>query len=50
MNEVAENLGAEKYFKDLEGWAEVSEEEVIARNPDYIVTISMGSLRRPYTS
>lgn len=43
MNEVAEILGLENIFADIEGWAEVSEEEVIARNPDYILTITMGS-------
>jgi iron complex transport system substrate-binding protein len=25
----------------VEGWAEVSEEQVLARDPDYILTISM---------
>ncbi len=41
MNEVAELLGLENIFADVDGWAEVSEEQVIERNPDYIVTISM---------
>ena len=41
MNEVAELLGLTNIFADVEGWAEVSEEEVIARNPDYIMTITM---------
>ncbi len=41
MNEVAELLGLTNIFADVDGWAQVSEEEVIARNPDYIVTISM---------
>lgn len=41
MNEVAELIGLTNIFADVEGWAEVSEEEVIARNPDYIMTISM---------
>ncbi|MCL1847679.1 MAG: ABC transporter substrate-binding protein [Coriobacteriia bacterium] len=41
MNEVAELLGLENIFADLDGWAEVSEEQVLQRNPDYIVTISM---------
>ncbi len=41
MNEIAEMIGVTNIFADVEGWAEVSEEDVIARNPDYIVTISM---------
>lgn len=41
MNEVAELLGLKNIFADLEGWAEVSQEQVIERNPDYIVTITM---------
>lgn len=41
MNEIAEMLGLENCFGDVSGWAEISEEQVIARNPDYIVTITM---------
>ena len=41
MNEIAEMIGLKNIFDDVEGWAEVSEEQVIERNPDYIVTISM---------
>lgn len=41
MNEVAEMLGLENCFADVTGWGEISEEQVIERNPDYIVTISM---------
>ncbi|MBR2835199.1 MAG: ABC transporter substrate-binding protein [Coriobacteriales bacterium] len=41
MNEVSELLGLENIFADMPAWAEVSEEQVIDRNPDYIVTISM---------
>ena len=41
MNEVAELLGMENVFADLPAWAEISEEQVIERNPDYIVTITM---------
>ena len=41
MNEIAEILGIKNAFDDLEGWKEVSEEQVLERNPDYIVTISM---------
>lgn len=41
MNELAEMMGLENIFADVEGWAEVSEEQVIERSPDYIVTITM---------
>ena len=41
MNEIAELLGLKNCFDDVEGWAEISEEQVLERNPDYIVTISM---------
>ena len=41
MNEIAHMLGLNNIFADLNGWAEISEEQVIERNPDYIVTISM---------
>ncbi len=41
MNEVAEMLGLTNAFADVTGWGSVSEEQVIERDPDYIVTISM---------
>lgn len=41
MNEVAEMLGLTNAFADVTGWGEVSEEQVIERDPDYIVTITM---------
>lgn len=41
MNEIAEMLGLRNAFDDIEGWGEISEEQVIERNPDYIVTITM---------
>ena len=41
MNEVAEMMGLKNCFGDVEGWASVSEEQVIERNPDYIMTITM---------
>ena len=41
MNELADILGVENAFGDVEGWVEISEEQVIERNPDYIVTITM---------
>ena len=43
MDEIGSLLGLENIFSDVDGWSEVSEEEVIARNPDFIVTIAMGS-------
>ena len=44
MQEIAELLGLTNVFADLDGWAQVSEEQVLSRNPDYIVTTD-GRLR-----
>ena len=41
MDELATMCGLTNAFADVEGWAEISEEQVLERNPDYIVTISM---------
>jgi len=41
MNEIAEMVGLRNCFSDLSGWAQISEEQVLERNPDYIVTITM---------
>ena len=41
MNEIAELIGLKNAFDDVAGWGEISEEQVLERNPDYIVTISM---------
>ena len=41
MNEIAEMMGCKNAFADVDGWAEISEEQVIAADPDYIVTITM---------
>ena len=41
MQEIAELLGLTNIFEDLDGWAQVSEEQVISRNPDYIVTTTV---------
>lgn len=41
MDEIAKMLGLTNCFADVSGWAEISEEQVIERNPDFIVTISM---------
>ncbi len=41
MNEIAEMLGMKNIFADLDGWASISEEQVLERNPDYILTVTM---------
>ena len=41
MDEIAGMLGLENIFSDLEGWQSVSEEQVLSRDPDYIVTMAM---------
>lgn len=41
MDELAGICGLTNAFGDVEGWAEVSEEQVLARDPDYIVTVAM---------
>ena len=41
MNEVAEMLGMRNIFGDVSSWVEVSEEQVLERNPDYILTVGM---------
>ena len=41
MNEMAGMLGLKNIFDDVDGWAEVSQEQVIARNPDLIITVAM---------
>ena len=41
MDEVAGMLGLKNCFADVSGWAEISEEQVLERNPDYIVTVAM---------
>ena len=41
MDEVANMLGLTNCFADVEGWAAISEEQVLERNPDYIMTITM---------
>ena len=41
MNEIAEMMGLKNCFGDLDGWAQISEEQVLERNPDYIMTITM---------
>ena len=41
MDEIAKMLGLTNCFADVSGWAQISEEQVIERNPDYILTIGM---------
>lgn len=41
MDELAQMVGLKNAFEDVEGWAAISEEQVLERDPDYIVTISM---------
>ncbi len=41
MDEMAAMLGLTNVFADVEGWGEISQEQVIERDPDYIVTITM---------
>ena len=41
MNEIAEMMDLTNIFSDISGWCEISEEQVIERAPDYIVTVSM---------
>jgi iron complex transport system substrate-binding protein len=41
MNEVAELLRLRNTFNDISGWAEISEEQVLERNPDLILTVGM---------
>lgn len=41
MDEVANMMGLTNCFADVDGWASVSEEQVLERNPDYILTIAM---------
>lgn len=41
MDEIASLLGLTNAFADVDGWGEISEEQVIERDPDYIVTVTM---------
>lgn len=40
MDELAAMCGMTNAFADIEGWASISEEQVLERNPDYIVSIA----------
>lgn len=41
MDELAGIVGLTNAFADVDGWGSVSEEEVLEKDPDYIVTTSM---------
>ncbi len=41
MQEITQMLGLKNIFDDVEGWREVAQEQVLARDPDYIVTLAM---------
>ena len=41
MDELATMCGLENAFSDVTGWAAISEEQVLDRDPDFIVTITM---------
>ena len=40
MDEIANMMGLKNCFADVTGWSEISEEQVLERNPDYIVSIA----------
>ena len=40
MHELAEICGMKNAFADIEGWQQVSQEQVIERSPDYIVLVT----------
>lgn len=40
MHELAELCGMKNAFADIEGWQSVSQEQVIERNPNYIVLVT----------
>ncbi|NCB63550.1 MAG: ABC transporter substrate-binding protein [Clostridia bacterium] len=41
MQELCDLLNLENIFSDVQGWAEISEEQVLQRDPDYIATVTM---------
>ena len=40
MHELAEICGMKNAFADIDGWQQISQEQVIERNPDYIVLVT----------
>lgn len=47
MDEFANILNLDNVFKDVEGWAEISEEQVIEKDPAYIITTSFSAPDQP---
>ena len=41
MDDLAHLLGLTNAFADVQGYGEISQEQVLARDPDFIVTITM---------
>ena len=41
MNEIAELIGIRNCFGDNSGWVSISQEQVLEKNPDFILTITM---------
>ncbi|UUX33340.1 ABC transporter substrate-binding protein [Fundicoccus culcitae] len=41
MDEIGQMLNLENVFSEVDGWAEISEEQVLEKNPDYIITTTM---------
>ena len=41
MDEIANMMGLSNCFPDVDGWGEISEEQILERDPDFIVTITM---------
>ncbi len=41
MEELCDMLGARNIFSDIDGWQQVSEEQVLERDPDVIITVTM---------
>lgn len=41
MNEIAAMLNLDNIFEEVDGWAQISTEQVIERNPSYIITTGM---------
>ena len=49
MDEAISLAGGENTFHDVQGWKEVSIEDILARNPDVIIMSSMGGYADPNT-
>ena len=49
MDEIAAMAGLKNIFSDVSGWVQVSQEQVIDRDPDYIVAVPMSYSESPKT-